>query len=72
EGRVSTSTEIVALRVRIHQTSPAPDHQGGTKPTLARIVFLRLDERLVDKKGTHNVKIPTENKTKTIEAYKRI
>ena len=34
EGRVSTSTEIVALRVRIHQTCPAPDHQGGAKPTV--------------------------------------
>ena len=33
EGRVSASTEIVALRVRIHQTAPAPDHQRGAKPT---------------------------------------
>ena len=33
EGRVSTSTEIVVLRVRIHQTAPTPDHQGGAKPT---------------------------------------
>ncbi len=34
EGRVSASTEIVALRVRIHQTAPAPDHQRGAKPTV--------------------------------------
>ena len=32
--------------------------------TLARIDFLRQGERLVDFKGTHNVKNPTKNKTK--------
>jgi len=32
-----------------------------SKPTFARIDFLRQDERLVDKKGTHNVKFITKN-----------
>ena len=31
------------------------------KPTLARIDFLRQDEHLVAKKGTHNVKFYTKN-----------
>ena len=35
----------------------------ASKPTLARIDFLRQGERLVSKKGTHNVKICAENKT---------
>ena len=35
------------------------------KQTSARIDFLRQDERLVDKKGTYNVKILTEKLTKT-------
>jgi len=33
----------------------------ASKQTFARIVFLRQGERLVDEKGTHNVKIPTKN-----------
>ena len=33
------------------------------KQTSARIDFLRQGERLVDKKGTHNVKILTEKET---------
>ncbi len=33
----------------------------ASKPTFARIDFLRQDERLVDKKGTHNVKFTTKN-----------
>jgi len=32
----------------------------ASKQTFARIDFLRQDERLVRKKGTHNVKIYTE------------
>ena len=32
--------------------------------TFARIDFLRQGERLVDEKGTHNVKILTEKRTK--------
>ena len=35
----------------------------ASKQTFARIVFLRQGERLVDKKGTHNVKICTEKLT---------
>ena len=31
------------------------------KQTSARIDFLRQDERLVDKKGTHNVKFVAKN-----------
>ena len=34
------------------------------KPTLARIDFLRQGERLVDEKGTYNVKNLAENLTK--------
>ena len=34
------------------------------KQTFARIDFLRSNGRLVDSKGTHNVKIYAENKTK--------
>ena len=34
------------------------------KQTFARIDFLRSNGRLVDYKGTHNVKIYAENKTK--------
>ena len=33
-----------------------------SKPTFARIDFLRQDERLVDKKGTHNVKFVAKNR----------
>ena len=36
----------------------------GPKQTFARIDFLRQDRRLVDEKGTHNVKILAENQTK--------
>ena len=36
------------------------------KQTFARIDYLRQGGRLVDGKGTHNVKIPTKNYTKTI------
>ena len=35
------------------------------KQTLARIDFLRLGERLVNEKGTHNVKISAEKWTET-------
>ena len=33
----------------------------ASKPTLARIDFLRPGERLVDRKGTQNVKILAKN-----------
>jgi len=36
------------------------------KQTSARIDFLRQGERLVDKKGTHNVKIRTKSWTKRV------
>ena len=36
----------------------------ASKPTFARIDFLRQAERLVTKLGTHSVKIITENQTK--------
>ena len=39
----------------------------AAKQTLARIDFLRQDERLVDKKGTHGVKFLTEKLTKADE-----
>ena len=39
--------------------------------TFARIDFLRQGGRLVIKKGTHNVKILTENKTKQIMPFTR-
>ena len=35
----------------------------ASKQTFARIDFLRQGERLVDKKGSHNVKIHTEKLT---------
>ena len=37
-----------------------------SKQTFARIDFLRQGERLVSRKGTHNVKILAENKTKEV------
>ena len=43
----------------------------ASKPSLAKIDFLRQGERLVDGKGTHNVKFLTENQTKTIILYTR-
>ena len=36
----------------------------ASKQTFARIDFLRQDRRLVDEKGTHNVKFVAENQTK--------
>jgi len=36
-------------------------HLFASKPTFARIVFLRLGEQSVDKKSTQNVKFLTEN-----------
>ena len=36
-----------------------------SKTTFARIDFLRLGERLVNEKGTHNVKISAEKWTET-------
>ena len=43
----------------------------ASKQTSARIDFLRQGGRLVNKKGTHNVKIRTENKTKQIKPCAR-
>jgi len=37
----------------------------ASTPTFARIEFLRLGERLVNEKGTHNVKILAEKWTET-------
>jgi len=37
----------------------------ASKPTFARIDFLRQGERLVGKMGTHNVKIHTKKRTKS-------
>ena len=36
----------------------------ASKQTFSRIDFLRQDRRLVDEKGTHNVKFVAENQTK--------
>ena len=38
----------------------------ASKQTFARIDFLRQGERLVSRKGTHNVKICTKNQTKHV------
>ena len=46
---------------RIHKLPPF-----YIKTTFARIDFLRQDERLVDKKGTHNVKFIAKNYTKRL------
>ena len=42
-------------------------HLFASKQTFARIDFLRQGWRLVDKKGTHSVKFPTEKFTKVDE-----
>jgi len=44
---------------RIHMLPPF-----ASKTTIARIDYLRQGERLVSRKGTHNVKIYAEKKTK--------
>ena len=46
---------------RIHKLPPF-----YIKTTFARIDFLRQDERLVDKKGTHNVNFIAKNWTKRL------
>jgi len=43
----------------------------ASKPTSARIDFLRQVGRLVHRKGTHNVKTCTEKLTKTNEAMNK-
>ena len=42
-----------------------------SKPTFARIDYLRQGGRLVDEEGTHNVKFLTKNYTKTILSHTR-
>ena len=42
-----------------------------SKQTFARIDFLRQGGRLVSRKGTHNVKILTENKTIVVASCAR-
>ena len=42
-----------------------------SKQTFARVEFLRPGERLVDRKGTQNVKNLTKYQTKTITPYTR-
>ena len=49
--------------MNIHIASIYMHPPFASKPTFARIDFLRQGERLVSKKGTHNVKICAENKT---------
>ena len=39
----------------------------ASEQTFARIDFLRSGGRLVDYKGTHNVKILTENRQKVVD-----
>ena len=51
------------LEINIHFAACAGYPLFASKPTFARIVFLWQGGRLVDKKGTHNVKILTKNKT---------
>ena len=43
-----------------------------SKPTFARIDYLRQGGRLVDEEGTHNVKSLTKNYTKTILSRTRV
>ena len=54
----------------IHFTRIYNSSLFASKPTFARIVFLRQGGRRVNGKGTHNVKILTENKTKTHRAHR--
>jgi len=49
--------------MNIHIASIYMQPPFASKPTFARIDFLRQGEQLVSKKGTHNVKICAENKT---------
>ena len=44
----------------------------ASKPTLARIDFLRLGERLVDRKGTQNVKILAKNQTNRLSGRLKV
>ena len=52
--------------MRIHFACIYNQPHFASKQTFVRIDFLRQGERLVSRKGTHNVKIITENKTKVI------
>ena len=50
--------------INIHCAACTCHPYFASKPTFVRIVFSRQGWRLVDRNGTHNVKICTENKTK--------
>jgi len=52
--------------IRIHFACIYNQPLFTSKQTFARIDFLRQGERLVSRKGTHNVKILAENKTKEV------
>ena len=56
---VQTTVSLNKNTSRLH-LFPIP---FSSKPTFARIDFLRSGERLVDYEGTHNVKILTEKVT---------
>ena len=51
------------LEINIHFIAFTIHPHFASKPTFARIDFLRQSDRLVDEKGTQNVKIYTENLT---------
>ena len=51
--------------INIHFAASACYLLLASKPTFARIDYLRQGRRLVEKKGTHNVKIRTKKKTKS-------
>ena len=52
--------------MRIHFACIYNQPHFASKQTFARIDFLRQGERLVSRKGTRNVKILAENKTKEV------
>ena len=54
----------------IHFTHIYNSSLFASKPTFARIVFLRQGGRWVTETGTHSVKILTENDTKTHRAHR--
>jgi len=56
---------MAAFLIKIHFAAFTNLPQFASKQTCARIDYLRQGGQLVDKKGTHNVKIYTENQTKT-------
>ena len=52
------------LQIKIHFTNIHMPPFFTSKQTFARIDYLRQGGRLVNRSGTHNVKIPTRNQTK--------